>query len=264
MSSAQPTRLTGEPLGAQPGRISASAQPSRGGETQVDEVDQKVKQWVAKTHAGLAISLAAPAGSVPAGGAPSGVGLYLFEMLPTPPPGSARRTPSELSLRYLVTAWAETPEAAHRILAELAFDALVNSEFEVDMQGFPLSAWTAFGIPPQPSFVLRVPLKIARPVVIAKPVTQRLEIMSSPMVGLFGMVLGPGDIPLAEARIEIPALRLSAVANYQGRFSFAGLPEQGTKILRVRAKGRILIVSCDENYPDQAAPLVIHFDTLEK
>jgi hypothetical protein len=149
------------------------------------------------------------------------------------------------------------------MLTDLAFAALSNSDFQMELEAVPLTVWTAFGVPPLPSFILRVPLRVMRPEVAVKFVRTQLQIASSPMVPLHGIVLGPDDVPIAESSVEIPSLKLAVSTNYKGRFFFPAVPAEGTKLLRVRAKGHELSVQCKENFPDKNDPLVIHFSPLE-
>ena len=81
------------------------------------------------------------------------------------------------------------------------------------------------------------------------------------MVPLRGVVLGPGDVPIAGARVEIPPANLSTSTDRLGRFAFAAVasgPYPTT--LRVLAKGRELTQTV---VTVGAEPIVIHFEPLE-
>jgi hypothetical protein len=166
-------------------------------------------------------------------------------------------------LRYLITAWSDKPEDAHEMLVELMFAAMDNRDFQVEQEPISLTVWTAFGMPPQPSFVLRVPLRQERPQPQTKLVRE-LKIQSSPVVSFHGLLLGPGDVPLSDCRVEVPSLNLSTSTDYKGRFYFPGMPAVGTKKLLIKAKGRELPVDSEDNHPDSGTPLVIHFSLLEE
>src|SRR5271166_4546152 len=196
-----------------------------------DPVDRQITEWATSVHPGLTCLLTAPA----AQNAGRGVSLYLMDVLHTPTHVTAKPSPLQLTLRYLVTAWAESPEEAHQLLTDLAFSALANSEFEVEMEPIPSAAWMAFGIPPCPCFVVRVPLRQGRQDLPHKLVRQKLRISTTSLVQLHGVVLGPDDTPVADSRVDIPAMALSASADYRGRFLFSAVPSAGAKTLRVRA-----------------------------
>jgi hypothetical protein len=221
--------------------------------------DRLLTDWTAQVLSGIPVSLAPP--TQKASG--RGISLYLLELHHIPPPSSTKRPPLQLSLQYLVTSWSDSPEDAHKILVDLAFAALSCTDPQMEMEAVPLTVWTAFGIPPMPAFILSVPVRQTRPEVAVKVVRQPVQIATSTMVPFHGVVLGPNDIPVAESRVEIPSMRLTASANYKGRFYFPAVPAEGPKLLRVRARGRELSIRCDASFPDMNNPLVIHFSPLE-
>jgi hypothetical protein len=224
-----------------------------------DPVDRPITEWAASVHPGLTCTLAPPA----AKNAGRGVSVYLMDVLHTPAHVTAKPSPLQLTLRYLVTAWAETPEDAHQLLAELAFAALGNAEFQVEMEPLPAPIWTAFGVPPMPAFVMRVPLRQPRTEKPAKLVRQKLQLSTTTMVQFHGVVLGPDDTPIPHSLVDIPAMALSASADYRGRFLFSSVPAEGAKTLRVRARGRELTIRTEGSFPDEGDPFVIHFTPLE-
>jgi hypothetical protein len=224
-----------------------------------DEFDERLKGWVGSAIQGVELSLAAP----DAAKTGRGIGLYLLEVMQSPPPSTNRRPPLQLTLRYLVTAWSDKPEDAHQMLVELMFAAMENKDFQVELEPIPITVWTAFGVPPRPSFILRVPLRQERPQPQAKLVRQ-LKIQSAPIVGFHGLLLGPRDVPLSNCSVELPALNLATSTDYKGRFYFPSVPAAGSKQLLIKARGFVLPVSGEQNYPDSRTPLVIHFSPLEE
>jgi hypothetical protein len=223
------------------------------------ESDGKLKDWVGTVIPGVELSLGAPDPRKTG----RGLGLYLMELIQSPPPSSGRRLPLQVALRYLVTAWSDQPEDAHQMLVDLMFAAMESKDFQVEPETLPLGVWTAFGLPPRPSFILRLPLLRERPESEAKLVRGPLKIQSSPVVGFYGLLLGPDDVPLSDCRIELAALNLSTRTDYKGRFCFPTVPSAGNKELLIKAKGFELAVRSEQNYPDSESPLVIHFAPLE-
>lgn len=221
--------------------------------------DGKLRDWIGGVVPGVELSLAAP--EVRKTG--RGVGLYLMELIQSPPPSSVRRAPLQVALRYLVTAWSDQPEDAHQLLVDLMFAAMEKREFQVESETVPLAVWTAFGVPPRPSFILRLPLLRERPEPEAKLVRGPLKVQSSPVVAFYGLLLGPDDVPLSDCKIELAALNLSTRTDYKGRFSFPTVPAAGNKELLVKAKGFELAVCTEQNYPNSESPLVIHFTPME-
>jgi len=226
----------------------------------IDQLDDRLKDWIQSVIQGAEVSLAPPNGQRTG----RGVGLYLMEITQSPAPSTAKRPPLQLVLRYLVTAWSDKPEDANRMLVQLIFAAMENADYQVEMDPIPITIWTAFGGPPRPSFILRVPLRQERPELEMPVVRQPLKVESSPVISFHGLLLGPGEMPLPGCRVEIPALRISASTDYRGRFYFPGVPAEGTKRFVIRGKGRELTINSDQNYPDPNTPLVIHFSSLEE
>jgi hypothetical protein len=226
----------------------------------VEAFDERVKNWVQSVIQGAELSMAMPNGQKQG----SGVGLYLLEVTKAPAPSTIKRPPLQLSLRYLVTTWAEKSEDAHQALVQLIFAAMENTDFEVELDPIPMAAWTALNTAPRPHFILCVPLRLERPEPTTKRVLEPLKLKKVLMLGFHGQLLGPGDMALAGCRVEIPDLGVSTSTDYQGMFYFPGLPAEGTKHFVITAKGLELEVDSDENHPDGSAPLVIHFSGLEE
>ena len=115
----------------------------------IDQTDRRLATWIGGILDQVDVSLGPPGAADTA----RSVGLYLVELVQSPPARSTRRPPFLMTLRYLVTTQAPKPEDAHEMLGTLVVAALDNPEFEVEQEPLPLSLWTALGIAPRPSFV---------------------------------------------------------------------------------------------------------------
>lgn len=209
-----------------------------------DEIDKRLEIWAKAVFEGkdLEISFAAPA--VAAENA--SVYLYLLDVLPMPPGRGVRLPPVQVTLRYLVVPQAKTPGEAHQLLGNLIVAALDNAEFEVEKEPLPFAVWQAFGLAPQPSFILRVPFKHERKEQIAPPVRFPVTLQQAILESLQGQI-SLNQIPLASAKVEIPLLKLFTQTDADGRFRFASLPsEPQDKNLLIRAKGREFSVSTSQ------------------
>lgn len=220
----------------------------------IDETDRRLTTWIGGILDQANVSLAPPEATESG----KGVGLYLLELLHSQPQRATRRPPHLMTLRYLVTTHAPKPEEAHKMLGDLVIAALENTEFEVEQEPLPASLWTALGVAPRPSFVLRVPLRHERPEKLAPMVRQPLIVKQLPLRGFAGRVLGPDNIPIVNARVELPALDLYTSTDSKGRFHFAAIPDApGSRLLRVRAKGQEFSINTEQAEADNE-PLVIH------
>jgi hypothetical protein len=211
----------------------------------IDEIDRHLSDWIGTVLKKVEVSFAPPTREHEG----SSVGLYLLDLAHIPVPRGKRRPPLQIRLRYLVTTQADDPQEAHLIAA------LQESEFEVEQEPSPLAMWEALNVEPRPSFVLRVPFTHAQPEKLAPPVRHPLVLRSSELRSLTGQVVGPENIPIADARVEVPALQLYTNTDSKGRFYFAAVPaEPYPKLLLVHAKGQEFSIDTKQ----AAEPLVIH------
>ena len=225
----------------------------------IDAADARLKEWVKAVAGTIDITLGPPR-DVKAGRA---VNLYLLEVLQKPQPRGLRRPPLEVTLRYLVTSWADSPEEAHGILGTLVFAAMEEEDFEVESERVSGDTWVALGLPPRPSFVLRVPVRKERPVTPVKLVRRPAIVSAVGTSTLYGVIVSPEDTPIVEALVEIPSLQLLATTDREGRFAFTTVPsEPRKKVLRVRARGRQFSVATEQP-TSPTDPLVIRFNPME-
>jgi hypothetical protein len=228
----------------------------------IDEVDQRLKAWVGRVLGEVPVSLRAPDRD----SVDTGVGLYLLELGAAPPPRTERRPPLQLSVCYLVTAGGEgQPERAHRQLGELVFAAMDETDFEVDLTPVPLAVWAGLGVVPRPSFRLRLPVRRERAVPAAPRVQVPLVVHANPLAdALTGSVVGPGDVPIPGALVELPSLRLSTRTDARGVFRFPSVPPaRSLGRLEVRAKGEVLALGPEALAPEDG-PLVIRLPLKEE
>lgn len=201
----------------------------------IEQVDAQVRAWLAGIAEGVEIWLDPPRANEQR----KGIGLYLVGLGELPPPRGPTPAPLQVQLRYLVTAWAPSIEAEHKLLGDVVFAALARSDWQVAFGPLDREMWHGFGVPPRAAFVLLVPLRIERTIERARRVREiRTDFVRS---GPFeGLVLGPGEIPVVGARVDFPGLGLSAATAGDGRFSFPRVPLDGRKAqLRVSARGEV-------------------------
>jgi hypothetical protein len=224
----------------------------------IEEADARLTDWVGVVAGpGVQVALTAPADEH--GGA--GVSLFLMDLASQQPMRGQERAPLQLALRYLVTAWAEDPLAEHRLLGALVAAAMQEEGFEVLLSPTTPATWIALGAAPRPAFVLQVPVRQARPEPVLPRVRGPLVVRGVALAPLAGVVLGPGDVPVASARVEVPSADAVTETDPQGRFRFPALPvEPRQKLVRIRARGRQIDVEIAQ--PEESSAVVIRFDQL--
>ncbi|MCW5981086.1 MAG: hypothetical protein KIT09_23590 [Bryobacteraceae bacterium] len=222
------------------------------------EADNRVRDW-AGSVLGEAIVTLGPPPKQPEG---RGVYLYLSEIRVEPTQRNAWQSRLQARLRYIITAWDEKPEEAHRLLGTLLEAAIDHPDFLLDSDLPGPEFWRALGAPPQPCLCLlyratketpRQPLKFVRKVVLDM----------TPAGSLHGVVIGPEDLALAEALVELPSLGLSTKTDHRGRFRFNAVPAgPPPRALRIRAKGREVNVDLSR-YPNEDSPYTVHIEMEE-
>jgi len=167
------------------------------------------------------------------------VNLYLLEMLQKPQPRGPKRPPLEVTLRYLVTSSADSPEEAHKILSALMFAAMEQADFEVESERVTGETWMALGVPPRVSFVLRVPVRKERPEAPVKLVRRPAVLNAVGTSTLYGVIVSPEATPLVQAVPAIPAIQLLPTTYRTGRCASTSVPSAPRKTaLRIRPPGR--------------------------
>lgn len=226
----------------------------------IDQIDDRLIAWVAATLGGITPTLTVPT----AGDDARGVNLYLLELVNDPLRQHTQRPRAQPALRYLVTTSDPDPKAAHHLLGALVFAAMDHEEFEVELEPASAQLWQAFNLAPRPSFLLRVPLPhewvpVDRPLVRQPAATEEVTTTI-----FYGLLLGPESIPLAGARIELPALARATTTDAQGRFQFVALPvAPHPKRFHILARGRTLDLSVTET-GTPATPVIITFDLFKQ
>jgi hypothetical protein len=227
----------------------------------IDQGDQSVAEWVGSVLEGVEVSfspLAQEAAEKPI------VSAYLLDLLPASATANNRRTPSQqLQLRYLITTASKDPFEAHRMLGELVFSAMEHEKFQVDLEPLTPATWQALGLAPAPAFLLRT-LLIRPRAQTERYVSQAVDLSASTVVSINGIVVGPGDLPIVNARVEYSATGAVTRTDNKGYFHLVATPpsSKASSQFLVQAKGREQSVSVKPKEM-QNQPVVIHFDVLE-
>jgi len=213
----------------------------------MEQTDQQLKAWCLGVLADVEVTFDAPAANA-ARERGSRVSLYLMALAPLPSTCGMAPAPYQLNLQYLVTVSDADIVRSHQLLAALAFDAMGNPDFELDLSALPAATWAAFGVAPRPGFVIRRALRHARAATRTPVVERQPLIKAARLARIAGVVLGPGDTPLTGARVELPSMGRVTGTDERGNFSFDGVPDDAVVRLLVEAKGwrRELAVSAGE------------------
>jgi hypothetical protein len=134
----------------------------------------------------------------------------------------------------------------------------------VDLTPVPAAVWAGLRVSPRPGFRVRVPVRRERPEGVVHRVRFPVVTQMVPAEVLLGRVVGPGDVPIPGALVELPSLKLSTRTDAQGCFRFPRVPPAATLgRLEVRAKGELLEVGA-ESLATGTQPLLIRLPLKEE
>jgi hypothetical protein len=190
------------------------------------------------------------------------VTLTLIDIAPAPlPPGPVGPPPLQVRARYLVTVVAAQADAERQALAELAFAASPVTELELEKAPGP-EVWLSLGVATRPALVASVLWQRERRARAIRRVRQLVAKWSSSRP-LLGVVVGPGDVPIAGALVEVEGLPQTAYSNHRGEFAFRGVPgDDAPPTLVVSAKGATVRVRVDGD-ATATAPFLIRIPLSE-
>lgn len=225
----------------------------------IERADRELKAWMQGIVGEVSVVLGPPRQVE----GQRSVSLYLLSLADPLPAWANRQTGRQIALRYLVTTWAADEEQAHALLGTLVFAALEKREYELELEEIAASVWSGLGIAPRPAFTLWVPCAVEREARVVELVRGPLVVQGAPVRSLYGVVFGPGDIPVAGASVELPALQLRGHTDPKGRFFFASIPGESQRAqLVVKARGfqqSVLV----EQFTSEKEPFVIRFVSFD-
>jgi hypothetical protein len=225
----------------------------------LDQADRELQAWVQGVLPEAEIVLGPPRQLE----GKHGVSLYLLALADSRPAWVNRQASKQVALRYLITTWAAQEEQAHAQLGKLMVAAMEKRQYELCLEELPATLWAALGMVPRPVLTLWVPYSIEQQERVIKLVRGPLVVQGAPVRSLHGIVLGPGDIPIMGASVELPALQLRNSTDTRGRFFFATVPGESQSFqLIVKARGYRQSVIVEQSLSEKE-PLAIRFTSFD-
>jgi len=231
----------------------------------IEKADGFLRDWLSGAVRCDEISFAPPGRLESDSAAQSQVNLYLMHVSKVPADRSGTPPPIQFRLRYLVTTAAQDPEREHQLLGSVIVEALERSDLQISFDAVDAATWSALGTAPRPSIWLDVPLRYerTRPPVPIVELPPRVATHTNRKV--HGLVLGPREIPLGDARVELGGGSRPIRTDRRGRFELSvplldGPPPEIT----ITAKGRVERHALDlSTQSDADSPWVIRFESRE-
>ncbi len=215
-----------------------------------------VTEWIRPALGEIAVAFG-PIAAEPGSESAPEIHLTLLGITPAATARASSRDPPSLLLRarFLVTASAPDQSAADRLIVALGFAALDRGVPELERDGPAIDLWHALGVEARPALVVREMLERHRPVHAAPLVRRPVVTQWSHTRTISGRVSGPGEVPIAGARIEVVNAGLTTYSDHRGDFVLLGVPVgPPAPVLVVTAKGVRLKVRAKS---PSSKPLVI-------
>ena len=196
------------------------------GHRDVDGISRALLDWVGETLPGVTVSAAPVDGNDVA----DGVTVRLMRLAPLSQPRHADHVRQAMTLDYRIAVRAPEAFTEQQRLADLAFAAMDSAEIELvadPIVELPASVCA--------SLVVRVQAERSRDLPRAPLVREPPVLRLGPLDWIEGTVLGPGDQPIARARITLGNGEIVATTGADGRFRFRALADS-TIAATVRAR----------------------------
>lgn len=227
----------------------------------IDKLDRQLKAWISETiKQDTDISFAPPSLSSDK----TIVSAYLYKLDNSLANSTARNIPFQITLCYLITVQSNNPIESHKLLGELLLAANERSDINIDLSGFNADFWQSLNMPPQPHFVMKIPLTLTEqsnetPAIIKEPTIVDLGFIKN----IKGLLLGPDKQPISGAKITSTSTNATVLTNNNGIFSITtGAKELKTFNCLIHTKGQQFSLSVPIK-AEQNSPITIHLDTLE-
>ncbi len=193
----------------------------------------------------------------PVDGAREGLWLWPYELRPqVQTTGSGARHPYRLGVRCVL---AGTGPDALGLLDRVLTAAVRAGTPELVIEPPSAAWWQAAGLAPRPALVFEVLASVTHPAPHVPSVRGPLVLKQIELRPLAGVLLGPGDQPVAAARVEVAGSQLSCNTDGHGRFSFPGIPVADRVTLRVVGRGRVFTAIVPLT-GGEAEPVTVHCD----
>jgi hypothetical protein len=207
-----------------------------------DAEGRLLEQWIRPTLGDAQVGFDDAGPAADATGAGLRVGLRLLDVLPSPTPRGHETPPLRLQARYAVTVSGGKTGESRAALADLAFAALGSELLELERATPPVDYWRALALPPRPALVVRLLLvrvgARTRAPLVRVPLSPRWSGLR-PLDGM--VVIGPDNVGVAGALIELDGQGLATYSDHRGAFHFAAVPDEpAIRTIIVQAKGRRL------------------------
>ncbi len=226
----------------------------------IDEIDRRLKEWIATViNSQLAITFEHPGTQQNQ----SAVSVYLYGMESSTSNSTTREIPVQIALSYLLTVQSDDQVESHKYLGKILYAAKSQSDMEVGFPALPAQFWQAMGTAPLPHFSLHVPLVIPRETEHCPTIKARPHIGVSSIIQITGIVVGPLDQPIPDAKIILPHSKKVTYTDNKGLFSItADANSQRAFNCKIDAKGKQFSISVpmQQILKTPHVPFTIHLD----
>lgn len=184
--------------------------------------------------------------------------IRLLAMRPKPEPRGWQPL-DMLSLDYLVAVRLADPLAEHRVTADLMFALNEDPDFTL-VDETASAACQALALPVSAGLIVRGTIARGRPAEDVPLVRHPLTAKLGDLAVVRGRILGPGAIPIANAKVQLIGLDTVARTGPDGQFRLVAPPLPTNTKLRVRAQARGFAAE-EDVIPGEATIVTLSMET---
>jgi hypothetical protein len=199
-----------------------------------DEATRTLSEWIGSVTPDTPVNVRSSSDWSPH----KGIALRLLSIRPLAAP-RGRQPTQNLQLCYLVSVTLDDVLAEHRTLGELVFALADRTDYQLLSQDAATALRSEMSFPPCAGVMLAVNLQRQKQIARMPPVRRPVVVRTAPVAAVEGIVVGPEDVPLMDARVEAPALNLSSQTDFRGRFRLPAAPP--TKLIASKNNIRVAI-----------------------
>ncbi len=150
--------------------------------------------------------------------------------------GNTNPTYTQVKLNYLITVHSASIERSHDVISKLLMSGCDHPVFHLLPDTLSVDYWQALKLFPQPVFSLIYLLDIPKTGEEAPLIKEEPNIVTTPMVPIYGKLTGFNNEPLERCRVELNSGQRSVLTDQKGFFNLGLVPSASDTIINIYTK----------------------------